>query len=241
MDNIFKHQFGDPKVASEILYGNLMNRGLPVNRLSPVAFTCDVPGQDGSQSCHMVISTPDNHVFSAMPDTMLQPPPAISPAPETTPIEEVSQVNTEIADPVPEADMLVTKPQCSAGTCPTCGGVMPSQEPEPQASPAVNDQNNPAIPDDQEIVAIVAPADIYNHIPDSELYESFETKMTKSIIPHNFSKERAIKEIGKVMVKKFGGNYIQHSFNESTHIQKDGRINKILTEDNQYIIKSYKG
>lgn len=253
-NNVFQHQFGDSQVASQILYGNLMNRGLDgLSRISPNAFVCNVSAEDGSKTCHMVISTPNSHVFSQMPYDMSVPPlPAVAPMPATIPSEEMTE---EEAPDETNADMIgspVThepiepEPSCGcqahANVCPTCGGAMPVVAPVMPVDDdsVVNTDNDPSIPDDNEIVAIVSPQDIYGHLDDSELYESVSTKLVESVIPHEFTTARAVKEIGKVLVKKYGGSYTQHDAKTATHVQKDGRINKVITEDNQYKIKSYK-
>lgn len=221
MSNIYKHNLGDAVAASSILSEKLANQpNISVDRISPTAIVCNYD-EDGNQTCRIIVTNDTNHYFGAFGyDQDNMPAPAVAPS---APPVEVGGVSEDTS--------------CSCQTCPTCG----------QPMPTVDTTNDPSIPDDTEIVAIVHPYEIFGHIPDHELTESVEhveTNKFKSVvskIPHNFkTTQGASKHIENALSKKYKGKVTRQSSTTFSHLREDGTCDRVISEDAQFVITSFK-
>lgn len=221
MSNIYKHNLGDAVAASSILSEKLANQpNISVDRISPTAIVCNYD-EDGNQTCRIIVTNDTNHYFGAFGyDQDNIPAPAV--APSAPPVE----VGGDSEDT-----------SCPCQTCPACG----------QPMPTVDTTNDPSIPDDTEIVAIVHPYEIFGHIPDHELNESvehLETNKLKSVvskIPHGFKTiQGASKHIENAMTKKYKGKVTRQSSTTFSHLREDGTCDKVISEDAQFVITSFK-
>ncbi len=221
-NNIFQHNLGDASTASSNLFDKLQSvNTVQTNRISPTVFVCSVD-ENGVKTCHLVVSNDQSHFFNPISDNQFSLPSPIA---------------------IPDEPVEPTEP--ASCTCPTCGAKMDSEN-----------VNDPSIPDDIEIVAIVKPADIFGHIPDSELNESVQSaivggvakavacevaKQVISKIAHtNKTKEGASKLMEAAMCKKYNGAVKRQSPTAFTHLREDGTCDKVLTEDTEHCITSYK-
>ncbi len=224
MSNIYKHNLGDAVAASSILSEKLANQpNISVDRISPTAIVCNYD-EDGNQACRIIVTNDTNHYFGAFgygQDNI--PVPAVAPSAPPVEVGGVSEDSGDVS--------------CSGQNCPTCG----------QPMPTVDATNDPNIPDDTEIVAIVHPHEIYGHIPDYELHESVEqveTHKVKSVvskIPHKFKTiQGASKHIENAMAKKYKGKVTRQSSTTFSHLREDGTYDKVISEDAQFVITSFK-